>query len=138
MSVYLVLLTHGCWGAALIESAQLVVGEISESAAIPLMEGESVEAYRTKIERLLENLGNNEAILVTDIQGGSPYFAAAGLGHKHGCPVVSGLSMELLLALCRARETGNAAETVRAALGEVRSRLGTVDEHLGRMNGQPQ
>lgn len=39
----LILMTHGTWGSALLESASLVAGEIPEAVSLPLLEGQQIE-----------------------------------------------------------------------------------------------
>lgn len=130
--IHFILMTHGTWGRALVESAQLVVGEIDSVHTLPLLEGQSLSDYQTEAERTVLALGAEEKILIADMMGGSPYYVAASLSRQYGCPALSGLSMELLLALCRARETLNAGDAAGEAVLAARYRTGTVQEQMAR------
>ena len=127
----LILMTHGTWGSALLESASLVAGEIPEAVSLPLLEGQQIEAYETEGRTLLARLRPKEVILVADLLGGSPYYAAARLGYEYDCPVLTGLSLELLLALCRRREQMPSWEAARAALEDTRQAAILVNEYVG-------
>ena len=132
MEIHLILMTHGDWSQALVDSTQLIIGDLPWVHVLPLWQQQSPAQYEAQAETLLRELGDIPKILVSDMMGGTPYYVAATLGKKYGCPTLNGLSMVLLLALCHARETLNAEETAAAAVQAARFKTGSVQEHLSR------
>lgn len=67
------LVSHGRFCEGLLESLQMVAGEQEGISAVPLLPGESPEAYRSRLEREIKEYESEEGTLVlTDVTGGTP------------------------------------------------------------------
>ena len=89
------ILTHGEWGRYLIESAKMIVGDISRIDFLPLYPQETLEEFTEKVERKVEEM-KNDVIFLTDISGGTTSNVAMRIAYRNGQKVISGLSAPLL------------------------------------------
>ncbi|CAK7029995.1 PTS sugar transporter subunit IIA [Fusobacterium varium] len=91
----ILILTHGEWGRYLIESAKMIVGDISRIDFLPLYPQETLEEFTEKVERKVEEM-KNDVIFLTDISGGTTSNVAMRIAYRNGQKVISGLSAPLL------------------------------------------
>lgn len=78
--------------------------------AVPLIPGESPEAYREKLETVMREADDGSGsgtIVLSDIAGGTPFQSAAYLSKDFKLGLVSGMNMPMLLTLAleRSEET---------------------------------
>lgn len=94
---WILLLTHGEWGKALLESTSMITGEMQAIECYPLMPLDAIKDYSERIEkRTLAQ--NRNAILIADLFGGTTANVAMYMAKKYGVPALSGLSMPMLVA----------------------------------------
>lgn len=103
-TVHLLLLTHGDWGRALVESAQTIAGKIHNTHTFPLEQDKAVSEYIEEIRAFAEQKKPDEVFLISDLRGGTTSNVAAVLCHRHDLYGVSGLSMDMLLLADDLRE----------------------------------
>lgn len=66
--IHIILVSHGRFCEGLLESLQMVAGEQEGISAVPLMPGESPEAYRNRLESEIKEYESEEGTLVlTDV-----------------------------------------------------------------------
>lgn len=94
---HIILLTHGRWGEELIKGAEMIVGSIKNIYAFPLFPEQSVKDYLSKIETVLKDMPT-QAIILTDLFGGTTSNVAFVLSKKYRCHVISGLDIAMLIA----------------------------------------
>lgn len=71
---------------------------------MPLLPGESPEAYRSRLEREIKEYESEEGTLVlTDVTGGTPFNSTGYLAKDHKIGIVSGMNMPMLITLIFAR-----------------------------------
>lgn len=102
---FIFILTHGLWGQELIKSTEMVVGgRITDIMAFPLMPEMSLAEYEQSLISAMDNLSGYDFLFLVDILGGTPYNISACFTQKYGVEAMSGLSMDLLIAVLDFRE----------------------------------
>ncbi|BES66664.1 PTS sugar transporter subunit IIA [Gottschalkiaceae bacterium SANA] len=91
----ILLLTHGEWGQALINSVRMIMGETDGVVAIPLMPEETLTDYYQKVRGELDV--NPRALVITDLFGGTPSNVAARLSQDFPIQVIAGLNAPMLM-----------------------------------------
>ncbi|BCL75920.1 PTS fructose transporter subunit IIA [Jeongeupia sp. HS-3] len=104
-------LTHGGWGANLIDCLKMVAGEIHGVSDIALMPvdtmGEFYETVKAKVASMPAG-----SLIIADFTGGSTSNVAARLSADFDIGVITGLNATLMLAALDMREEGRLADQV--------------------------
>jgi PTS system mannose-specific IIA component len=108
----IVVVTHGQVAEELVNAARTIVGEIPAIAAVSIGWSDDVAAAREAIARALEAVGGEEALVLTDMFGGTPTNVSLPfLSPK--VEIVTGVNLPMLIRLTSHRE-GNLLEVARA------------------------
>lgn len=104
----ILLLTHEDFGAAMLKSANLIVGHFEQTLAIGLNRGDDITAFADCVKDAIQKLDTGEGVLVfVDLFGASPYNATAiasqNIENEFYC--VTGLSFPMLLEALTMRAT---------------------------------
>jgi mannose/fructose-specific phosphotransferase system component IIA len=94
---YIILLTHGRWGEELIKGAEMIAGPIKNIYAFSLFPEQPVKDYLSKIETVLKDM-STQAIILTDLFGGTTSNIAAVISSKYDVLALSGLDIAMLIA----------------------------------------
>ena len=103
--VNIILISHGVFCEGLLSSLKMIAGddyspEALKEMATPLFPGETVDVYREKLGKALdETAGEDGTLVLADIMSGTPYQSAAYLSKTHKIGLVSGMNMPMLLSL---------------------------------------
>ena len=101
----IVLVTHGTWGQALREAAEVFLGPQEAMCFVPLGLDESPEGLTEKLETALAQLGDGAPVLfLVDLRGGTPWNTVAVLTRRKKLQCVSGLSLPMLLEVLVKRD----------------------------------
>ena len=98
--VNIILISHGAFCEGLLASLQMIAGGDYGVRAVPLIPGESPEAYREKLETVMREADDGSGsgtIVLSDIAGGTPFQSAAYLSKDFKLGLVSGMNMPCLL-----------------------------------------
>jgi PTS system mannose-specific IIA component len=108
--VGLVVATHGELAAALVGTAESIVGPLARAAAISIDASTSVEEARSRLSGAIHEVGaDGEGVLVlTDMFGGTPANLALTFLDEQ-IEVVTGVNLPMLLKLATTRGNGLAA-----------------------------
>ena len=99
----IVILNHGKFGEELIHSAELIVGQTTNVKAISLLQGTAIEEYYEIVKHALLEL-EGEAIVLTDMFGGTPSNIALMLQKERRIRILCGVNLPMLLELLVSRE----------------------------------
>lgn len=128
---YIILLTHGRWGEELIKGAEMIVGPIENIYAFSLFPEQPIKNYLSKVEAVLKNM-STEAIVLTDLFGGTTSNVALMLFRKYKCHVISGLDIAMLIAADEMRNEYRGAELrdkiIRASANNLKNVSGLINE----------
>ncbi|OIO12130.1 MAG: hypothetical protein AUJ52_00825 [Elusimicrobia bacterium CG1_02_63_36] len=111
--VNIIVITHGEFGAYLIEAAEGIVGSQAEGVrAVPISSRLSVGEVKARLEEAIEALRGEDGIVVaTDMPGGTPCNVAMPLVRDMDrVHVVSGVNLYMLIAAFNARRGASACE----------------------------
>lgn len=94
----ILILTHGRFGEALIQSAEMIVGDLENVQAISLLPEMSAEEYRDKVQSYLATV-SGEVICLVDLFGGTPGNTIMILSREYPVSILSGVNLPMLLEL---------------------------------------
>lgn len=97
--VGILLVTHGPYATALIESVEMVYGKQEKIESVYLNQGESVEKLQEKINDAINLLDCEQVLIMVDILGGTPYTAGAIKLENPNINVITGINMPMLLEI---------------------------------------
>lgn len=105
----IIIATHGKLAYALLEAAEMIMGSQEYVGAISFEAGQNVLTLQEKIRQKIQEIAkDNEALILVDLQGGSPYNAAAMLAMTMPkVKVVSGVNLPMLLEVLPGRDLGS-------------------------------
>ncbi|MGK0607198.1 PTS sugar transporter subunit IIA [Enterococcus gilvus] len=97
-SIGLLLMSHGDFAKAALESAQLIVGEQENIEVLSVFLVDQVESLRQEMIDKADKLDTSKGLLIlTDIIGGTPTNLASSLLVNDNIIVCSGLNLPVLL-----------------------------------------
>lgn len=102
----IVLMSHGPFAEALLESAKLIAGEIENTAYLCLEEGDNPLDFRKEIERLLNSFTQRKIVMV-DLLGGTPCNSFVSVVNSLDSEVfaISGMNLPMLLEVISSRNS---------------------------------
>lgn len=111
------IITHGNFGQALLDSCELITGKLDNYFALGLDKDDDIEKLKQIVEEKLTVLKKKgEVIVLVDILGGSPSnvanFLLKTLG---GFRIITGVNLPLLIELSLSNEQQNEEELVTKA-----------------------
>ncbi|GBD66340.1 PTS sugar transporter subunit IIA [Tetragenococcus halophilus] len=97
-NVGIIVMTHGDFGKAAMESAQLIVGQQDNYDTVSVFVVDGVEQLKQELFDKVNQLDtSNGLILFTDIVGGTPTNLASELLTREDALVVAGVNLPILL-----------------------------------------
>lgn len=94
----IILLTHGGWGAGLLKSIKMIVGETENIYEVVLLPEDNLQEYIQRVENQLKSVTWSEKLLIlTDIKGGTTSNVALRLSRDYDILAISGLNTAMLL-----------------------------------------
>jgi len=118
----IVLAAHGPVPAALLESTNMILGELPQVASVSLMPGDSLEGLIDRLQAAVNEVNTGDGVLILlDMFGGTPANAAAFLTQQtNDVYAVTGVSLPMLLETFMARMSmeGSTQEVPLQSLAE--------------------
>ena len=110
---WIIIITHGNFGAELKKSAELVLGPLKDVYCLSLNEGTDPMELSEELAEILEKAPDN-TIILTDLFGGTPSNISAIYATKKNYTVISGVNLPILVEAEMSRtESGNEDMTER-------------------------
>jgi PTS system mannose-specific IIA component len=107
MNIGVVVVTHGQLATELVNSAEMIVGDLPHFAAVSIGWHDDVEHAREAIERAIERVrpasergGDSGVLLLTDMFGGTPANLAVTFVADR-VEVITGVNLPMLMKLAR-------------------------------------
>ncbi|HOO28184.1 MAG TPA: PTS sugar transporter subunit IIA, partial [Lachnospiraceae bacterium] len=101
--VEVILVSHGTYARALLESSELIMGEQECVYPFGFSLGENVEDLRSRIEEKIVEIKKahpeHEIMVLTDMKSGSPFNAAAFLMQSHSFIHIAGINLPIFLEI---------------------------------------
>lgn len=112
--VNVILISHGRFCEGLLDSLRMIGGDDFGVKAVPLFPGDTVEAYREKLEYELKEASGEGTLVLADIKCGTPYQSAAYLSKTYKMALVTGMNLPMLLSAVLERDETDTLETISA------------------------
>jgi len=119
--VNILIVTHGPMAAALLKSAEMILGEtLAEVKAICLGPQDNLDSARAKVELALAGIGAHGAeqgvLVLVDLFGGTAGNAAAWALRDGTFEIVAGVNLPMLLEVLLNRDQMSATELAELAV----------------------
>lgn len=97
MAIRIVLATHGNFGKEIINSASMLVGDISKITSLSLMPGMSFEDFVNEARDTLTKNKDEQILCFVDLFGGTPSNTMTALTREFQMNVITGLNLPMLI-----------------------------------------
>ena len=124
----IVVVTHGQLAGELVNAARTIVGDIPRIAAVSIGWTDDVTAARNAIAGALEEVGGDQALILTDMFGGTPTNVSLPFLSPR-VEIVTGVSLPMLIKLTTLRE-GALADVARAVREQGKDAIYVASEVL--------
>ena len=98
MKKHILVLTHGDFGASLLNSAQMIIGDLDDVSSVSLVPEDSGDTFYEKVEKEISTISKDIVCLV-DLFGGSPCNTALRLSQNRKIDIVCGLNLPMFIEL---------------------------------------
>ncbi|MFD1414421.1 PTS sugar transporter subunit IIA [Oceanobacillus jeddahense] len=117
----ILVMTHGDFGKAAMDSAQLIVGEQENYETISVFVVDNLDDLKQEMEEKVKSLDTSKGLVIlTDIVGGTPINLASNLLTREDTIIASGVNLPLLLEVLmnRGKEVSELEEVIQAAYAQ--------------------
>jgi PTS system mannose-specific IIA component len=121
MKLGIVVVTHGQLATELVNSAEMIVGDLPHFASVSIGWHEDVDHAREEIQAAIGRVGASaggtetepaDVLVLTDLFGGTPANLAVTFVSDH-VEVITGVNLPMLIKLARPQKTENLAALAR-------------------------
>jgi len=106
----LIVVAHAGLAAELINAAEMIVGKIEGSAAVGIKPEDSVDQIRTALTTAIESVASEDAIIMTDMFGGTPSNMSLSFLKENKIEVLTGVNLPMLIKFASDRSKFGVAE----------------------------
>jgi len=124
----IVVVTHGQLAGELVNAARTIVGDIPRIAAVSIGWSDDVTAARNAIAQALEDVGGEQALILTDMFGGTPTNVSLPFLSPQ-VEIVTGVNLPMIIKLTTLRE-GVLADVARAVREQGKDAIYVASEVL--------
>lgn len=104
--VGVLVVTHGEFGAALLDAAQMIVGPLQGIKSVSVQVSRGVDEIVAELKAALASLETGLGVLVlTDLFGGTPTTLSLSLRKLGNVEVVAGVNLPMLLKVLQGRQS---------------------------------
>ncbi|MFK8242688.1 MULTISPECIES: PTS sugar transporter subunit IIA [unclassified Facklamia] len=100
MTIGILLTGHGEFSIGLSHALKMIAGEQAHLQVVPFNDGESLDVYSERLEQAIQTLISEyqQAIIFTDLLGGTPFNTSKMLTHQNNQVVVlTGTNLPMLI-----------------------------------------
>jgi PTS system mannose-specific IIA component len=124
----IVVVTHGALAGELVNAARTIVGDIPRIAAVSIGWSDDVSAARSAIAQALEDVGGDQALVLTDMFGGTPTNVSLPFLSPR-VEIVTGVNLPMLIKVTSLRD-GALAEVARVVREQGKDAIYVASEVL--------
>ena len=134
--IEIIMLSHGYYAKAMLESAQLIAGEQDHICVFGLHLGDSVDRLREEVSKAVEKAQENgeEVLILTDMFSGSPFNVVVSLMQKYSFYHITGINLPILLEILMSRDSGTAEELCKDVLEKAKDTIMYVNKFFEEMS----
>ncbi|MDD4493840.1 MAG: PTS sugar transporter subunit IIA [Eubacteriales bacterium] len=131
---HIIMVSHGEYVKAMIESAELIVGEKENVTTFGFNLGDSVDQLQESIANELKRVQKNSDVLVlTDMFSGSPFNAVSSLMQEYSFHHITGINLPLLLEILMSRDETSVQELCNNVMEKGKDTIVYVNKFLEEM-----
>jgi mannose/fructose/sorbose-specific phosphotransferase system IIA component len=132
--VLIIVVSHGKMAHSLVESAEMIVGEIKDVQAVALEKEDHPEALTERLEEIFQaKKPGNGVLVLADLPGATPFNVAAVLANKNpDVRVVSGVNLPMFIEVVLLREGMTVDDLEVKAAESGKMGIKTLTELLGK------
>jgi len=93
----LILMAHAGLGRELLAAAEMIVGKIDRAEAVSICPDDKVDAIRGSISAAMEKVGQDGALIMTDMFGGTPSNMGLSFLEENRVEVVTGVNLPMVI-----------------------------------------
>lgn len=95
----ILLVSHGKFTSYLLKSAEMILGDMSTESieAVNFYSKDSMETLKNRVVGQIEKWSNEELLILTDLQGGTPCNVSFLLSKKYKFHLITGVNLPMLL-----------------------------------------
>lgn len=109
-----ILVSHGPFAKAILESAEFICGEQERVKTLGLYLGDSVDEFGSKVaEEIKESLSRGEVLVLSDLQYGSPFNVTCSAMGDLDFIHITGMNLPCVIQALSDRMDNSAAQTAR-------------------------
>lgn len=122
--IEIIIVSHGDYASAMLESAELIVGEQEHVYTFGLHLGESVDELREKISETIDKVQQNgEVLVLTDMFSGSPSNIVVSLMQRYSFKHITGMNLPILLEILLSRNSVSSKELYKDVIEKGRETI---------------
>lgn len=126
------IVTHGNFSEAIIQSMELVFGHQEKLEALTLNYGDDVQDLLVKVKEKSKELDDGDGVMVlVDLLGGSPCNVTASCLRNENIQCVTGLNLPMLISVLEERHSVELAQLPKAALENGKSGIVNLKQLIG-------
>lgn len=131
---HIIMVSHGEYVKAMIESAELIVGEQENVTTFGFNLGDSVDQLQESIANELKRVQKNSNVLVlTDMFSGSPFNAVSSLMQEYSFHHITGINLPMLLEILMSRDETSVEELCNNVMEKGKDTIVYVNKFLKEM-----
>jgi mannose PTS system EIIA component len=126
-----VVVTHGQLATELVNSAEMIVGDLPQFAAVSIGWHDEVSDAREDIAQAIERVRGDEGVLLlTDMFGGTPSNLAMTFLEEDRLEVITGVNLPMLIKLANLRHSAGLLAVAREIRDHGRAAIWVASELL--------
>jgi PTS system mannose-specific IIA component len=100
------IVTHGEFGNALLDTLKMILGETEGIVSVPLLSKDSPENLRMKMEKAIDQVDpkGQGALILVDMLGGTPFNVGIQLATIRAVKVITGVNLPMLIKVVSHRD----------------------------------
>jgi len=130
--IQVLVITHGGIASELIAAARRILGELPGTHALALGWEDDTDSATAEIRAIVDGLGGQELLILTDMFGGTPTNLALAFLEPARVEVLTGVNLPMLLKVSSRGSDESLAEVSRKARSEGRRSIYMASEVLSR------
>ena len=98
MKPNLIVMSHGKLAYEIMESAKMILGDISGYEIVSMLDEDGFEITSKKLQKSIDKLGTNDILILVDLYGGTPFNIANIYSQKgNNITLISGMNLAMIL-----------------------------------------
>lgn len=128
----ILLVSHGGFAKALLETAEMIMGPQELTAAVGLGPTDSLEVFQEKLEQALASFHGAPTLVLTDIFSGTPFNTVVRLSQTHSFRHLTGINLPLLNEALVSRDFSSPEELAATLMESAPAAFQDVDALMSR------